>query len=130
MEKQPKGKSRMVVYLVVVASLAVACWILWSYTRVHEDKKLVLVTGGLGFIGSHTVELLLKRGYQVEVLDDVSNGHNFAQIAASHDSKWTRGDITVSQDYNSIQGKVSNDPSGRGKVSNSPAVATLICIFN
>ncbi|MBM4429401.1 MAG: NAD-dependent epimerase/dehydratase family protein, partial [Chloroflexi bacterium] len=29
----------------------------------------VLVTGGAGFIGSHTVDLLLERGYEVKILD-------------------------------------------------------------
>jgi nucleoside-diphosphate-sugar epimerase len=33
-----------------------------------------LVTGGLGFIGSHLVERLVAEGHQVVVLDDYSNG--------------------------------------------------------
>ncbi|MFA4641239.1 NAD-dependent epimerase/dehydratase family protein [Pyrococcus kukulkanii] len=34
----------------------------------------VLVTGGAGFIGSHLVDALMERGYEVRVLDDLSAG--------------------------------------------------------
>ena len=33
----------------------------------------VLVTGGLGFIGSHTVVSLISNGYDVVIVDDLSN---------------------------------------------------------
>ena len=36
--------------------------------------KKILVTGGAGFIGAHTAENLLSRGYAVTVLDDLSGG--------------------------------------------------------
>lgn len=36
-------------------------------------KKLILVTGGTGFIGSHTVVELQKAGYDVVIVDNLSN---------------------------------------------------------
>lgn len=38
----------------------------------------VLVTGGAGYIGSHTVRALVDRGYRVVVLDNLSKGHREA----------------------------------------------------
>jgi UDP-glucose 4-epimerase len=37
------------------------------------QNRCVLVTGGCGFIGSHTVVVLLQAGYEVVVVDDLSN---------------------------------------------------------
>lgn len=37
------------------------------------QNKIVLVTGGLGYIGSHTVVELLNVGYEVVVIDNLSN---------------------------------------------------------
>jgi UDP-glucose 4-epimerase len=36
-------------------------------------KQKILVTGGLGFIGSHTVVELIGAGYDVVIMDDLSN---------------------------------------------------------
>ena len=38
-------------------------------------KKIALVTGGAGFIGSHMVDLLLKKNIKVRVVDNLSGGH-------------------------------------------------------
>ena len=36
-----------------------------------KNIEKVLVTGGMGFIGSHTVDMLIKNGYGVRVLDNL-----------------------------------------------------------
>jgi len=43
--------------------------------RERSSASSVLVTGGAGYIGSHTVKALLEAGYDVVVFDDLSRGH-------------------------------------------------------
>lgn len=40
-----------------------------------NDEQYILVSGGLGYIGSHTCLELLKAGYNVLIVDDLSNSH-------------------------------------------------------
>lgn len=49
--------------------------------------KSILITGGAGFIGSHTAEALLARGMQVRILDNLSNGKaaNLPAVALASD---------------------------------------------
>ncbi len=54
---------------------------------------MYLVTGGAGFIGSHTVALLLERGHRVRVLDDLSTGCR--ENLAGMDAELVVGSITA-----------------------------------
>ena len=51
----------------------------------------VLVTGGAGYIGSVSVEILLAAGHAVDVLDDLSMGHRAAVLpgATFHEGTYT-----------------------------------------
>jgi nucleoside-diphosphate-sugar epimerase len=53
-----------------------------------------LVTGGAGFIGSNTVDEIVRRGHSVVVLDDLSGGKE-ANLARTADNvEFVRGSIT------------------------------------
>jgi UDP-arabinose 4-epimerase len=41
-------------------------------------RSTVLVTGGAGYIGSHTAKALARAGYRVVVYDNLSRGHSWA----------------------------------------------------
>ncbi|MDA7888060.1 UDP-glucose 4-epimerase GalE [Akkermansiaceae bacterium] len=44
------------------------------------ESETILVTGGAGYIGSHTVRLLHSKGYKVVVLDNLVYGHRGAIV--------------------------------------------------
>lgn len=58
-------------------------------------KKIILITGGAGFIGSHLAEEYVKRGHTVKVLDDFSSGtvNNIRGLLNYKKFKLIRGDI-------------------------------------
>ncbi len=60
-----------------------------------ECVMRVLVTGGAGFIGSHLVDRLVKDGYDVRVLDDLSSGkvENLSGYLSSGKVDFVEGDI-------------------------------------
>ena len=51
-------------------------------TTIQMSKK-ILVTGGAGYIGSHTVVALQQQGYEVVILDNLVNSNEaiIGQIA-------------------------------------------------
>ena len=59
--------------------------------------KKIFVTGGAGYIGSHTCVELLKQDYEVMIFDDLSNGYEEAvkriELITNKNLKFVIGDI-------------------------------------
>ncbi len=69
-------------------------------------NKTVLVTGGAGYIGSHTVRHLLAAGFQVVVLDTLYSGHRWA---VHEDAELIVGDAGSDVDLEAVFGQYTFD---------------------
>ena len=58
------------------------------------EGKEVLVTGGAGFIGSHLVEMLLEKGANVKVVDNLENGSLDNLKSCEKKIEFVRRDLT------------------------------------
>ena len=69
-------------------------------------KLKVLVTGGAGYIGSHTCVELLEAGHEVFVVDNLCNGHEVAlervRGITNRDLKFMNADIRDSNALDKI----------------------------
>jgi UDP-glucose 4-epimerase len=72
----------------------------------RKKYKNILVTGGAGFIGSHLVELLLKKKYNIFVIDNLSTGRkeNIEKFASK--IKFLNADISVIGRWTNIMKKI------------------------
>lgn len=71
-----------------------------------SENKVVLVTGGAGYIGSHTCVRLLRAGYRVTVLDNFCNSSRIAldrvELLAGAAVELMEGDITSPADLERV----------------------------
>ena len=68
-----------------------------------ELKTLnILVTGGAGYIGSHVVEVLIKKKYNVIIFDNLITGH---KKLINKNAKFIKGDI---KNFNKLSKVIQN----------------------
>jgi len=75
---------------------------------------MILVTGGAGYIGSHCVVELLKRGENVVVFDNLSTGHietiqRLQKIGSNEQFKFVKGDLKSCEDLKQLFNMVKID---------------------
>ena len=81
-------------------------------------KSIALVTGGAGFIGGHLVSALVRDGWHVRVLDDLSTGSPTNLAEVENEVEFVRGDIRDDE----VLGRVTD---GAQKVFHLAAVASV-----
>ena len=71
----------------------------------HRDKKVAVVTGGAGFLGSHLTDRLLKEGFRVIAIDNLLTGstRNIEHLAGNEDYRFVKHDVT---NYIYVEGPV------------------------
>jgi dTDP-glucose 4,6-dehydratase len=69
------------------------------------DKKIALVTGGAGFIGSHLCERLLKEGFRVICMDNLITGNleNIKPLLKDRNFRFIKHDVTK---YIDVKGRI------------------------
>ena len=60
-----------------------------------RKKKIVLISGGAGFIGSHTVDKFLQEGFEVRSFDNLSGGNfkNISHLNSEKNFKFEKADL-------------------------------------
>lgn len=66
----------------------------------------IIVTGGAGYIGSHFVRILVKKGFEVVVLDNLCRGH---REAVHKDALFEEVDLLNYTELNDLMGKHQPD---------------------
>jgi len=61
----------------------------------------ILITGGAGFIGSHTAEALIKKGYKVRILDNLTEPvhQNGKPLYIPDGAEFIKGDVRSKDDW-------------------------------
>ncbi|MBI2048889.1 MAG: NAD-dependent epimerase/dehydratase family protein [Candidatus Liptonbacteria bacterium] len=65
-------------------------------------KEKVLITGGAGFIGSHTADALARKGFKIRILDNLENvvhGGRWPKYVLGKGYELIRGDVRKKSDW-------------------------------